>query len=51
MTFMINREGRLFERNLGSRTRRLAGASKAYNPDPGWTLVTQAGVAAAVSEK
>lgn len=51
MTFMINQEGRLFERNLGSRTARLAGAIKAYDPDPEWTLVTAAGVEAAASEK
>ena len=51
MTFMINQEGRLYEKNLGAKTAHLAGAIQAYNPDGEWTLVTAAGVVGVVTEK
>lgn len=39
MTFLVNQEGRVYEKNLGPRTSELAGAITEYNPDPTWKLV------------
>ena len=39
MTFVVNQEGKIFEKNLGKNTRRLAEAIKAYNPDKSWKKV------------
>ena len=33
MTFIVNQDGKVFERNLGEKTSRIAGAMKEYNPD------------------
>jgi hypothetical protein len=51
MTFIVNQDGKVFERNLGEKTSRVAGAMKAYNPDHEWTPVQDEGVVSAVSEK
>ncbi len=51
MTFIVNQDGKVFQRNFGEKTSRIAGAMKEYNPDSGWTLVTDEGVSSAVSEK
>jgi Protein of unknown function (DUF2950) len=51
MTFVVNQDGRIFQRNLGEKTSRSAGAMKEYNPDSHWTLVRDEGVLSAVSEK
>jgi hypothetical protein len=51
MTFIVNQDGQVFERNLGQKTARIAGAMKEYNPDSQWTLVQEEGVLSAVSEK
>jgi hypothetical protein len=51
MTFIVNQDGKIYQRNLGAKTPRIAGAMKEYNPDSGWTLVTDEGVPSAVSEK
>jgi hypothetical protein len=51
MTFIVNQDGQVFERNLGEKTARVAGAMKEYNPDSQWTLVQDQGVLSAVSEK
>jgi hypothetical protein len=51
MTFMVNQDGQVFERNLGQKTARIAGAMKEYNPDSRWSLVQDQGVLSAVSEK
>jgi hypothetical protein len=51
MTFVVGPDGKVFQRNLGEETARIAGKMKAYNPDDGWTLVTDQGVLDAVSEK
>ena len=51
MTFIVNQDGKVFQRNLGGKTARLAGAMQAYNPDSEWTLVQDEGVLRAVSEK
>ena len=39
MTFVVNQEGRVYEKNLGARTAALAGAMTEYNPDSTWKLV------------
>ena len=51
MTFIVNQDGKVFQRNLGEKTSRIARAMKEYNPDSKWTLVPDEGVPSAVSEK
>ena len=51
MTFIVNQDGKVFQRNLGEQTSRIAGAMKEYNPSSDWTLVPEQGVISAVSEK
>jgi hypothetical protein len=51
MTFIVNQDGKVFQRNLGEKTSRIAGTVKEYNPDNEWTLVQVEGVLSAVSEK
>jgi hypothetical protein len=51
MTFIVNQDGKVFQRNFGEKTSRIAGMMKEYNPDSQWTLVQDEGVLSAVSEK
>jgi hypothetical protein len=51
MTFIVNQDGKVYQRNLGEKTTRVAGSMKEYNPDSAWTLVEDEGVLSAVSEK
>ena len=51
MTFIVNQDGKVFQRNFGEKTCRIAAAMKEYNPDSKWTLVQDEGVLSAVSEK
>ncbi|MGD0744987.1 MAG: DUF2950 domain-containing protein [Verrucomicrobiota bacterium] len=51
MTFIVNQDGKVYQRNLGEKTSRIAVAMKEYNPDSEWTLVPDEGVSSAVSEK
>jgi hypothetical protein len=51
MTFIVNQDGKVYQRNFGEKTSRIAVAMKEYNPDSEWTLVTDKGVLSAVSEK
>jgi hypothetical protein len=37
MTFMVNQDGIVFQKNLGPDTERLAGEIKEYDPDTSWT--------------
>jgi Protein of unknown function (DUF2950) len=39
MTFIINQQGRLYQKNLGPNTAKLASAMTGYDPDPTWKLV------------
>jgi hypothetical protein len=39
MTFIINQQGRVYQKNLGPNTAKLAPALTDYNPDPTWKLV------------
>jgi len=38
MTFIVNQQGRVYQKDLGPKTPRLAIRMKAYDPDPSWTL-------------
>lgn len=38
MTFIINQQGRVYEKNLGPETASLAKAMTVYDPDPSWFL-------------
>ena len=51
MTFIVNQDGKVFQRNFGEKTCQIAEAMKEYNPDSEWTLVQDEGVLSAVSEK
>jgi hypothetical protein len=39
MTFVVNQEGRVYEKNLGPGTTQLGAAMTEYNPDSTWKLV------------
>jgi hypothetical protein len=41
MTFIINQQGRVYQKNLGPDTGNVASAMSEYNPDPTWQLVPQ----------
>ena len=51
MTFIVNQDGKVYQRNFGEKTSRIAGTMKEYNPDSEWELASDDGVASAVSEK
>jgi hypothetical protein len=51
MTFIVNQDGNVYERNLGEKSSRLARRIKEYNPDNDWKLVPDEGILSAVSEK
>jgi Protein of unknown function (DUF2950) len=39
MTFIVNQQGRVYQKNLGPDTAKIAAAMTEYNPDPTWQLV------------
>ena len=39
MSFVINQEGRVYEKDLGPKTAQMAAAMTEYNPDPSWKFV------------
>ncbi len=41
MTFLVNHQGKVFEKDLGPDTARAAAAIDAYDPDATWTEVTE----------
>ncbi|MGD0815054.1 MAG: DUF2950 domain-containing protein [Verrucomicrobiota bacterium] len=41
MTFIVNQQGKIFERNLGPKTAKIAGAMTAFDPDPAWQLTRE----------
>ena len=41
MTFVVNQEGRVYEKNLGPRTTQIAAGMTEYNPDSTWSLVRE----------
>ncbi len=38
MTFIVNQQGRVYQKDLGPKTAKIAGSLKTYNPDPSWTV-------------
>jgi hypothetical protein len=51
MTFIVNQDGKVYQKNLAEKTSRIAGKMKEYNPDSDWTLVEDEGELNVVSEK
>jgi len=41
MTFIVNHDGKIFQKNLGSNTASIAKGMQEYNPDKSWTEVKQ----------
>ena len=41
MTFIVNQQGRVYQKNLGPKTAEIANAMTEYNPDPSWQLVKE----------
>ena len=37
MTFIVNQQGKVYQKNLGPRTAKIAGAMTTYDPDKTWT--------------
>ena len=46
MTFIVNQDGKVFQRNFGVKSSRIAAAIKEYNPDSKWALVEDEGLSA-----
>jgi hypothetical protein len=40
MSFIVNQQGKVYQKNLGPKTARLAAAMTTYDPDPSWQAVT-----------
>jgi hypothetical protein len=49
MTFIVNQDGKVYQRDLGKKTSRIAGRIKEYNPGAGWSLVQDEGMRDAAS--
>jgi hypothetical protein len=41
MTFIVNQQGKVYQKNLGPETTKIAQEMKSYNPDGTWTLVKE----------
>lgn len=39
MTFIVNQQGKIYQRDLGEKTAKIASHMKAFDPDSGWTPV------------
>lgn len=51
MTFIVNQDGKVYERNFGEKTSRAARRMKEFNPDDRWKPVDDEGILSAASEK
>jgi hypothetical protein len=38
MTFIVNQQGRVYQKDLGPQTAKTVGAMKAYDPDKTWAI-------------
>ena len=38
MTFIVNQQGRVYQKDLGDNTGKVAAAVKEYDPGPGWSV-------------
>lgn len=43
MTFIVNQDGKVYQRDFGEKSYRIASKLKGYNPDNDWSLVQDAG--------
>lgn len=43
MTFIVNQDGRIYQKDLGPNTDQIASAMTAYNPDDTWSLLKTSG--------
>jgi len=43
MTFLVNHDGTVYQKNLGKNTAKTAKEMKAFDPDSSWKKVEQAG--------
>jgi hypothetical protein len=41
MTFIVNQQGKVYQKNLGPETTKIAQEMNSYNPDGNWTLVNE----------
>ncbi len=41
MTFIVNQQGKVHEKNLGAKTAKIAAAMTTYEPDPSWKLTRE----------
>jgi hypothetical protein len=41
MTFIVNQQGRVYQRDLGPKTGKLAAAMRVYDPDSGWSVSSE----------
>jgi hypothetical protein len=41
MTFIVNQQGKVYQKNLGPETTKIAQEMESYNPDETWTLVKE----------
>ena len=41
ITFIVNQQGKVYEKDLGEETRFIANALEVYNPDKTWTEATE----------
>jgi hypothetical protein len=39
MTFIVNQDGKVYQKNLGPETMKIAQEMKSYDPESTWTLV------------
>jgi hypothetical protein len=44
MTFIVNQDGKVYQRNLGEKTTQAATRMTRYNPDSKWTIVEEPGI-------
>ena len=44
MTFIVNQQGVVYQRNLGEKTASIAAAMTRCNPDPDWTPTHDQGI-------
>lgn len=51
MTFIVNQDGKVYQRDFDKNTYRIARSMKVYNPDREWSLVGEQGILSAVSEQ
>jgi hypothetical protein len=38
MTFVVNQQGKIWQKNLGPKSAKIAKALRAYDPDATWTM-------------